>query len=115
MKKLFFTKMVKHFLMKMLFISYTYSSILSVCVVLYFSFFLLQRWPWEVQQCSCGFQARPGPVFTKNKNKNLHINNIALSKSDFTNNIINDVKDFNDFDIENFKLIFDVVMKIVDD
>jgi len=42
-------------------------------------------------------------------------NNIALSKSDFTNNIINDVEGFNDFDIDSFKLIFDVVMKVVDD
>jgi len=42
-------------------------------------------------------------------------NNIALSKNDFTNNIINDVEGFDDFDIENFKLIFDVIEKIVHD
>jgi len=42
-------------------------------------------------------------------------NNIALSKHDFTKNIINDVDGFNNFDIENFKLIFDVIEKIVND
>lgn len=42
-------------------------------------------------------------------------NNIALSKNDFTNNIINDVEGFNNFDIEYFKLIFDVIEKIVND
>jgi len=42
-------------------------------------------------------------------------NNIALSKNDFTNNIINDVEGFDNFDIENFKLIFDVIEKIVND
>lgn len=42
-------------------------------------------------------------------------NNIALSKNDFTNNIINEVENFNDFDIEYFKLIFDVIMDIVND
>ncbi len=46
-------------------------------------------------------------------------NNIALSKNDFTNNVINDVindvEGFNDFEIDNFKLIFDVVEEIVND
>jgi len=42
-------------------------------------------------------------------------NNIALSKNDFTNNIIDDVEGFDNFDIENFKLIFDVIEKIVND
>ena len=42
-------------------------------------------------------------------------NNIALSKNAFTNNIINDVEGFDDFDIENFKLIFDVIEKIIND
>lgn len=42
-------------------------------------------------------------------------NNIALSKNDFTNNVINDVEGFNNFDIEYFKLIFDVIEKIVYD
>ena len=41
-------------------------------------------------------------------------NNIALSKNDFTNNVINDIEGFNNFDIENFKLIFDVIVKVVD-
>ena len=40
-------------------------------------------------------------------------NNIALSKNDFTNNIINDVNGFDNFDIESFRLIFDVIEKIV--
>jgi hypothetical protein len=39
--------------------------------------------------------------------------NIALSKNDFTNNIITDVEGFDNFDIEHFKLIFDVIEKIV--
>ena len=42
-------------------------------------------------------------------------NNIALSKNDFTNYIINDVEGFDNFDIEHFKLIFDVIEKIVND
>jgi hypothetical protein len=42
-------------------------------------------------------------------------NNIALSKNDFTNNIINERKGFNSFDIDNFKLIFDVIEEIVND
>lgn len=40
-------------------------------------------------------------------------NNIALSKNDFTNNVINDIEGFNNFGIENFKLIFDVIQDIV--
>ncbi len=40
---------------------------------------------------------------------------ILLSKNDFTNHIINDVEGFNDFEIENFKLIFDVIEKIIYD
>ncbi len=42
-------------------------------------------------------------------------NNIALSKNDFTNNVVNDVEGFDDFDIEYFKLIFDVIMEIVNE
>lgn len=42
-------------------------------------------------------------------------NNIALSKNDFTNNIINDLEGFDNFDIEYFKLIFDVIESIVND
>jgi len=42
-------------------------------------------------------------------------NNIALSKNDFTNNIINDVEGFDNFNIGYFKLIFDVIEKIVND
>jgi RNA-directed DNA polymerase len=42
-------------------------------------------------------------------------NNIALSKNYFTNNIINEVEGFDNFDIDNFKLIFDVIEKIVND
>ncbi len=40
-------------------------------------------------------------------------NNIALSKNDFTNNIINEVENFDSFDIDYFKLIFDVTMDII--
>jgi len=39
-------------------------------------------------------------------------NSIALSKNDFAENILNDVDGFNNFDIENFKLIFDVIKEI---
>jgi len=40
-------------------------------------------------------------------------NSIALSKNDFAENILNDIEGFNNFNIENFKLIFDVIDKIV--
>jgi len=42
-------------------------------------------------------------------------NNLLLSKNDFTKYIENDVKGFDNFDIENFRLIFDVIEKIVND
>ena len=38
-----------------------------------------------------------------------------LSKNDFAKNIYNDVEGFDNFDIENFRLIFDVIGKIVND
>jgi len=41
--------------------------------------------------------------------------NVLLLKNDFTNHIINDVEGFDNFDIENFKLIFDVIEKIIRD
>jgi len=46
------------------------------------------------------------------KEDNEWSSNIALSKNNFTNNVINDVTGFDDFDIEYFKLVFDVVEKI---
>ncbi len=46
------------------------------------------------------------------KSDNEWNNNIALSKNDFTNNVINDVDGFDNFNIEYFKLIFDVIEKI---
>jgi hypothetical protein len=48
------------------------------------------------------------------KSDNGWENNIALSKNDFTNNVINAVVGFDDFDIEHFKLIFDVISEIID-
>jgi hypothetical protein len=48
------------------------------------------------------------------KDDNTWENNIALSKNDFTNNIINDIDGFDDFDIEYFRLIFDVISEIID-
>lgn len=42
-------------------------------------------------------------------------NNIALSKNDFTKNIVNDIDGFDSFDIDHFKLIFDVIDKINND
>lgn len=47
------------------------------------------------------------------KEDNEWKNNIALSKNDFTNNVINDVDGFNDFNIENFQLIFNVIQEII--
>ena len=41
-----------------------------------------------------------------------HKNSLALTKSSFAENILNDVSDFNSFDIEEFKKIFDVIEKI---
>jgi len=41
--------------------------------------------------------------------------NLLLSKNDFTKYIENEVEGFDDFDIENFRLIFDVIKKIVKD
>jgi hypothetical protein len=41
--------------------------------------------------------------------------NIALSKNEFTQNILDGVEGFDNFDIENFRLIFDVIEKIVND
>ena len=38
--------------------------------------------------------------------------NLALSKNDFAEKILNSEKDFDSFDIENFRKIFDVVLKI---
>lgn len=40
-------------------------------------------------------------------------NNLALSKNDFTKLIIKNEGDFSNFDIENFKLIFEVLQEIV--
>lgn len=39
--------------------------------------------------------------------------NLALSKNKFAENILNDVDNFNNFDIEKFKKIFDVIKKIL--
>lgn len=41
--------------------------------------------------------------------------NLALPKNDFAENILKDVDGFNNFDIENFKKIFDVMQKIVNE
>ncbi len=46
------------------------------------------------------------------KEDNEWSNNIALSKNDFTSNIVNNIDGFNDFDIEYFQLIFNVIEKI---
>jgi len=42
-------------------------------------------------------------------------NSIALKKDDFAENILNNVEGFDNFDIEYFKLIFDVIEKIVNE
>lgn len=62
---------------------------------------------------------KPFDILDRDKKVYLKIdnkweNNIALSKNDFTNNIINNVEGFNDFDIEYFKLIFDLISEIID-
>ena len=41
--------------------------------------------------------------------------NMNLTKNEFAENIYNEVEGFNDFDIENFRLIFDVIEKILND
>jgi hypothetical protein len=42
-------------------------------------------------------------------------NNIALSKNKFSKNILKGIDGFDNFDIENFRLIFDEIEKIVKD
>jgi hypothetical protein len=44
-----------------------------------------------------------------------HKNSLALTKNSFAENILNDVSDFNSLDIEEFKKIFDVIEKIIDE
>jgi len=44
-----------------------------------------------------------------------HLNSFALTKNDFAENILKDKKDFDNFDIENFKKIFDVIEKILNE
>jgi 5S rRNA maturation endonuclease (ribonuclease M5) len=44
-----------------------------------------------------------------------YINNIALSKNDFAENVYHDVKGFDNFNIDNFKKIFDIIEKIIKD
>lgn len=48
-----------------------------------------------------------------NKDDLTHSNSIALTKNDFAENILNEKENFKDFDIENFKKIFDIIEKIV--
>lgn len=48
------------------------------------------------------------------KNDDLeHKNSLALTKNSFAENILKDVDGFNNFDIENFKKIFDILEKII--
>ncbi len=49
------------------------------------------------------------------KNDNMWKNNIALSKNDFAENTLYEKGKFINFNIENFKLIFDVIRKILKD
>lgn len=50
------------------------------------------------------------------KNDDLeHKNSLALTKNSFAENILKDVDGFNSFDIENFKKIFDVIHRIVNE
>jgi 5S rRNA maturation endonuclease (ribonuclease M5)/energy-coupling factor transporter ATP-binding protein EcfA2 len=50
------------------------------------------------------------------KNDDLeHKNSLALTKNSFAENILKDVDGFDNFDIENFKKIFDVLQKIVNE
>lgn len=44
-----------------------------------------------------------------------HKNSLALTKNSFAENILNDVSDFNSLDIEEFKKIFNVIEKIIDE
>jgi predicted ATP-binding protein involved in virulence len=44
-----------------------------------------------------------------------HKNSLALTKNSFSENILKDMDGFNSFDIENFKKIFDVIEKILNE
>lgn len=41
------------------------------------------------------------------------INSVALSKNSFADNIMNEVENFKNFDLEHFKLIFNIIKKII--
>ena len=56
-----------------------------------------------------------GYVYKVEENECIKSNNMNLSKNDFAKNIYYDVEGFDNFDIENFKLIFDVIEKIIND
>ncbi|CAA6811799.1 MAG: Unknown protein [uncultured Sulfurovum sp.] len=56
-----------------------------------------------------------GHVYRIEDKECIPSNNMNLSKNDFAKNIINEVEGFDNFDIENFKLIFDVIEKIIED
>lgn len=56
-----------------------------------------------------------GYVYKIGEEECIPSNNMNLSKNDFVKNIINEVEGFDNFDIENFKLIFDVIEKIIED
>jgi len=54
-----------------------------------------------------------GYVYRIEEKECIPSNHMNLSKNDFVKNIIHDVEGFDNFDIENFKLIFDVIEKII--
>lgn len=41
-------------------------------------------------------------------------NSVALSKNNFAKNIVDEIENFKDFNLENFKLIFNVIKEIID-
>jgi len=56
-----------------------------------------------------------GYVYRIEEEEYIKAKNINLSKNDFVKNIENEVKGFESFDIENFRLIFDIIEKIVNE
>ncbi len=79
----------------------------------------------SVSYCKKYMTTKPYPkpldILDGDKKKEVYLiddeekENIALSKNEFTQNILDGVEGFNNFDIENFRLIFDVIKRIVND
>lgn len=67
----------------------------------------------ELTLISSGTKTKSNNVYGVNDRE--YKNPLLLSKNNFTKYIVNEVRGFSNFDIENFRLIFDVIEKIVKD